>query len=140
LHLSPCKEKGPSNCVPGHGGGVAQLISARPAALPAVQGRGEECMLTKGPLALGTWAGRLSTAEHGGDRMGRPWWPQFRRVQRMGWTTREARATRRSYGRRPNDLVARTSRANAWRRRRPWRRRCKGGAARHGVHKDGQQP
>jgi hypothetical protein len=140
LHLSPCKEKGPSNWVPDHGGSAAQPISARPAALPAMQGCGEECMLTKGSLALGTWAGRHSTAAHGCDRRGRPRWPQFRRVQRTRWTTHDARGTRKSYGRCPNDLVARTSRTNARRRRCPWRQRGKGGAARHGTHKDGKQP
>jgi hypothetical protein len=131
LHLSPCKEKGTSNWVPGHGGGAAQPIAARPAALPAMQGRGEEGMLTKGPLALGTWAGRHPTAAHGGDQRGRPRWPQLRRVQRTGWTTRDARGTRRSFGRHPNNLVARTSQTNSRRRRRPWRvaRQWRGGSA-----------
>jgi hypothetical protein len=84
LHLRPCKEKGTRNWVPGHGGGAAQPIPARPAALPVVQGCGEQSMLTKGPLVLGAWAGRHPTAAHGGDRRGRPRWPQFRRVRRTG--------------------------------------------------------
>jgi hypothetical protein len=109
LHLRPCKEKGLSNWVPGHGGGAARPILARPAALPAVQGRGEEGMLTKGPLVLGAWAGRHPTSAHGGDQRGRPRWPQLRRVRRTGWTRRDARSTKRSNGRRPSDLVARMS-------------------------------
>jgi hypothetical protein len=133
LHLSPCKETRPSNWVPGHGGGAAQPIPARPAALLAGQGCGEESELTMGPLALRTWAGRRPTAAHGGDRRARPRWPQLRRVQCTGSTTHDVRGTRRFYERRPNDLVARTARTSARRRQRPWRaaRQGWGGSARH---------
>jgi hypothetical protein len=52
----------------GHGGGAARPIPARPTALPGVQGRGDEGMLTKGPLVLGVLEARHPTAAHGGDR------------------------------------------------------------------------
>jgi hypothetical protein len=70
LHLRSWEEKGLSNRVPGHGGGATRPIPARPAALPAMQGRGEEGMLTKGPLVLGVWAGRHPTVAHDGDGRG----------------------------------------------------------------------
>jgi hypothetical protein len=54
----------------GHGGGAARAIPARPAALPVVQGRGDEGTLTKGSLVLGVCAGRHPTAAHGGDSRG----------------------------------------------------------------------
>jgi hypothetical protein len=87
----------------------------------------------QGPLELRTWAGRRPTAAHGGDRRGWPWWPQLQRVQCTGSTTRDVRGTKRFYERRPNDLVARTARTSARRRRRPWRaaRQGLGGSARH---------
>jgi hypothetical protein len=59
---------GAHNVALGHGGSAARPISARPAALPAVQGRGDEGMLTKGSLVLRVWAGRHPTAAHGGDQ------------------------------------------------------------------------
>jgi hypothetical protein len=96
MHLSPCKERGSRNWVPGHGGGAAPPILARPTALPAGRGHGEECMLTKGPLTHRTRAGRHSTTAHGGDRRGRPQRPRFRRDRRTEWTTRDARGTRGS--------------------------------------------
>jgi hypothetical protein len=76
MHLSLCKEGGSRNWVPGHGGSAAPPIPARPTALPAGRGCGEECMLTKGPLKPGTWAGRHSTTAHGSDRRGRPQCPR----------------------------------------------------------------
>jgi hypothetical protein len=51
----------------GHGGGAAWPIPARLVVLPAVQGRGEEGMLTKGSLVLGVLAGRHPMEAHGGD-------------------------------------------------------------------------
>jgi hypothetical protein len=73
LHKTPREEKWRRNWVPGHGGGAAQPIPARPAALPAGQGRGEKSKLTKGPLELKTWRGgtlRRRTAMTGGDGHG----------------------------------------------------------------------
>jgi hypothetical protein len=57
---------------------------------------------------------------HGGDLRERTWWPQLRRVQCTGSTTRDVRGTRRFYGRRPNNLVARTASTRARQRWRPW--------------------
>jgi hypothetical protein len=139
-HKTPREENWGRNWVPGHGGDAAQPISARPAVFPAGQGRGEESKLTKGPLELRTWAGRRLTAAHGSDRRGRLRWPQLRRVQCTGSTTRDVRGTRRFYGWRPNDLVARTARTSARRRRRPWRATRRGWAARPGAHRGGQPP
>jgi hypothetical protein len=62
------RKRGPCNVALGHGGGTAWPIPARPAALPAVQGCGDEGMLTKGSLVLGVWAGRHPTVAHDGDR------------------------------------------------------------------------
>jgi hypothetical protein len=59
---------GARNVALGHGGGAARPILARPAVLPAVQGRGDEGMLTKVSLVLGVWVGRHPTAAHDGDR------------------------------------------------------------------------
>jgi hypothetical protein len=118
---APGKIWGQSIGALGPRGGGLTGIPAAPAVLPAGQGHREESMLTKGPLALRTWAGRHPTAAHSGDRRGRPRWPQLGRVQRTGSTTREARGTRRFYGRRPNDLVARTAQTCARWRRRPCR-------------------
>jgi hypothetical protein len=42
----PSERFGACNVALGHGGGAARPIPARPAVLPAVQGRGEEGMLT----------------------------------------------------------------------------------------------
>jgi hypothetical protein len=53
-HKTPWEENWGRNWVLGHGGGAAQPIPARPAALPTGQGRGEESKLTKEPLELRT--------------------------------------------------------------------------------------
>jgi hypothetical protein len=140
MHLSPCKERGSRNWVPGHGGGAAPPIPARPAALPTGRGRGEECMLTKGPLTLGTQAGRHSTTAHGGDRRGRPQRPRFWRDRRTEWTTRDARGTRGSRDGAQTIRWLGTSRSIARRRRRSWRAARRGWAARPGAHRGGQPP
>jgi hypothetical protein len=140
MHLSPCKERGSRNWVPGHGGGAAPPIPVRPAAFPAWRGRGEECMLTKGPLTLRTWSGRHSTTVHGGDQRGQPRRPRFRRDRRTEWTTRDARGTRGSMDGAQTIRWLGTSRTIARRRRRSWRVVQRGWVARPGAHKGGQPP
>jgi hypothetical protein len=120
LRIKPWKELGPRNGVPGHGGGAALPILARPAALQAEQERGEECMLTQGPLMLGIWARGHSTTAHGGDRLGQPQQPRFRRDRCTEWTTRDARGMWEVYGPRPTIWWLRTAWTKARRRRRAW--------------------
>jgi hypothetical protein len=86
----------------------------------------------QGTVGAQNLGGRRPTVAHGGDRRGRPRWSQLRRVQCTGSTTHDVRGTRRFYGRRPNDLVARTARTSARQRRHPWQaaRQGWGGPAR----------
>jgi hypothetical protein len=135
LHLSPCKETGPSNWVPGHGGGAAQPIPARPATLPAGQGAGRRACSPRDRWRSELGRGgtlRRRTAVSGGDRRnsgecntrGRPHamlgapGGSMDGAQTIWWLGRHG-------------LVLGGGGVNGG-------RRDKGGTARHGTHRSGQ--
>jgi hypothetical protein len=128
LRLGPSKDSGPRNWVPRPTGRRARRKSGGSGGAP---GRGTtwgRVHAHLGPIGSRGWGRgstlRRRTAVTGGDGRDDS---GFRRGGCTGWTTRDARGSRKVYGQRPMIWWLGTAWTKARRRRRSWRRRGEDG-------------